>query len=205
MTTINKSNLLLFLSCLIIACSPVDSTKVFDQEQTAKLLHQHHAIQPMRSSITLNLPKQTWRRIDISSGTIGSPIMLIPANDSATHWQQSIRTQLLPFMIMKDASLLAFFNQTLAELQRNCQHVQSTILEQTSRTLIYRFTLNNCYDEENQTQIGKAFVGEDAIYAVYYSATPAIPEQQINQFAQVITSAKLTHDPRRGITYYYHE
>lgn len=196
-----KNIILMCLYTLLSACSSVDSTKVFDQQQAANLLHQSRTTQPTQQMIKIALPdKHNWKRVDMSLGTVGTPIMLIPVNETTTNWNQSIRTKILPFISDKDATAYKFVRNEISNAKSDCKTAEATILSQTDESVFYSIHMNGCDDEKNQTRIGKAITGSDAVYSVYYSAvTGQVNDKQMNRYSQVIKTAQLVHDPRYGV------
>lgn len=203
MMTIKRIGLpcLLATSLLLTACSPVDSTRVFDQQQAAYMLHEGRTTQPMQERVKLALPnKRQWKQIDLSLGTVGSPIMLIPSHESDSQWTQSIRTQLVPFANDHDATVYRTAKNDMANAGKYCKQTHSDILSLNEREAYYRITLSNCVEEKNQVRYGKAMLGNDAIYVVYYTALPdEVSPQQIQTLANVVKTAKLVRDPRYGV------
>jgi hypothetical protein len=198
---IKKTIALASCYALLSACSSVDSTKVFNQQQAAILLHQGRTTQPTQQMMKVPLPdKREWKRVDMSLGTIGTPIMLIPANETATNWNQSIRTKILPYISDKDATAHKFVRNEIFNTKSDCKIAEATILSQTDESVFYSIRMSSCNDERNQTRIGKAITGNDAVYSVYYSAiTGQVSDKQINRYSQVIKTAQLVHDPRYGV------
>jgi hypothetical protein len=185
--------------CLsLVACSSVDSMKVFDQQQAANLFHQNHTSQPTQQMIKIALPqKNRWQKIDVSYGTIGSPVMLIPEHETLMNWSQSIRTHILPLGRNHKIGINQFIQDEKLAAKQACQNVEITEDLQTPTIAIYRIKKANCYAEKSQLQIGKVFTGRDAIYAVYYSAVQEkVSNEEISTFSQVIKTAKLISNPK---------
>lgn len=191
---------LAYLFTLLSACSSIDSTKVFDQQQAANLLHQGKTTQPTQQMIQIALPnKHQWKRIDMSLGTVGTPIMLIPSNETTTDWKESVRTEILAFMRDRDATAHKLVQSIITNAKHDCQQAKDTLLSQTDHYVFYRLDLAGCNEEKNQTQIGKAMTGNDAVYLVYYSAIAGeVSAKQLDRFTHVIKNAQLVHDPRYG-------
>lgn len=189
----------LFCAVLLSACSPVDSLKPFDQQQAAILLQENHTLKPARQVIAIDIPKQKpWQRIDLSLLNKGTPILLIPAGETQSNWTESIRTFITSYQDDPDISAQKIFDKKLARLKDDhCQMLDSTILHNDSSYLLYKITYGNCATLKNQTYIGKAFNGRDAVYLVYYTAdNQAVSQQEISELTQSIARASLIQNPK---------
>ena len=98
-----KKYILLLTSIFLTACSSIDSMRVFDNQQAARLLRQDYNPHPSKNQIALNLPqRRDWKRIDLSFGTVGTPIMLVPQQEDWHHWTQSVRTKIVDYYHFHD-------------------------------------------------------------------------------------------------------
>lgn len=190
--------LTLISTLLLSACSTVDSVQVFDQQQAAILLKQQHQMYPTQQMIKLDLPdKNAWKKVDMSYGTVGTPIMLIPEQQTRETWTQSFRTQIRGRRQTPDITAKHFVREIISAAKANCPAADGEITNEQSNQLEYKLKIQHCDTEPDQIQLGKAFNGEDAIYIVYYTAkTNAVDTQQIVQNAHVINSAKLVKSRR---------
>jgi hypothetical protein len=188
---------------LLSACTTLDSVKPFDQQQAATLLHQGRTTQPTQQRIKLSLPnKQQWQRVDMSLGTVGTPIMLIPKQETPDNWNESIRTKIAAYVNDKETTAYKFAREDISLAKAACQQANGDILSVTDQHVIYRIDMSRCSNERDQIQIGNAFNGKDAVYAVYYSAIPSqVSATRIKQLTHVIETAQLEHDPRFGFRY----
>jgi hypothetical protein len=183
---------IVLLSFILCACAPVDSTKVFDEHQAAILLNEHLNTKPAAEKIALYLPSATtWQHIDMSLLSKGSPIMLIPDGQSKNDWQESIRTYIRAYTNEPDMTAQEFMLHDWQYFKSHCQKVNTQILSTTEKSVLYRNELKGCKIEPDQTRITKAFNGSDAVYAVYYAATPAISLARIRLMTSVIAQAEL--------------
>lgn len=183
---------------LLSACSAVDSMKPFDQQQAANLLHENRTAHPTQQMIKLSLPDQShWKKIDISYGTIGTPVMLVPNHENRDHWTQSFRTKIRAFTDDSDATAIKLAQHEIALSKKQCNSANATILLQTKQSVVYEIKRSHCGNTPDQTLIGKAFNGHDAIYVVYYTQDNTV-SANFNAYARVVESAKLVRDPRWG-------
>jgi hypothetical protein len=183
---------ILFLAFFLCACAPVDSTKVFDEHQAAILLNEHLNTEPAAENIALYLPNSSnWQRIDLSLLGKGSPIMLIPRGQSKNDWQESIRTYIRAYINEPDMTAQEFMLHDWQYFKSRCQKVSTQILSTTENSVLYRNELKSCKIEPDQIRITKAFNGSDAVYAVYYAATPVILPTRIRLMESVIAQAEL--------------
>ena len=183
------ATIFLFLS----ACSAVDSTKTFDQQQAAALIHEGRTTYPTKQMIKLSLPNQAdWKKMDVSYGTIGSPAMLVPNDESMQHWTQSVRTKIKAYREDPDLTADNFVQSEITRAKNDCSQVRTDYLALSTNTVTYQLSLSGCRNQQNQIQIGKAFAGSDAIYVVYYSAVNGqVSDNEIRKLASAINSAKL--------------
>ena len=190
--------LVLGFTGLLTACSQVDSLQAFDHRQAAYMMHEHLNSTPTKQMIALSLPnKQHWQRIDLSYGTVGSPLMLIPSNESLPHWTESIRTYIRDYGNHPDMNFENFTEQQASEAKKFCTHVSGRVLQQTAEYATYQLDLSDCLNEPNQTRFGKAMKGTDAMYAVYYSAaTNVVSSEEIAKMSRVIARARLVKQVR---------
>lgn len=185
--------------CLFLsACSSVDSVRIFDQQQAEYLIHQNRTSQPTQQRIKISLPKKSeWKKIDLSFGVLGAPVMLVPQNETRTNWSQSIRSNISPLIHSHHVTTIQFVQNKLFAAKQDCQKIEIIHLQQIAESVIYRINKMNCYEDKNQLQIGKAFKGRDAIYLVYYSAIDGkVNREQIHQLSQVIETARLVSNPK---------
>lgn len=189
-----KISLLTLLSTfLLAACSPVDSVQVFDQKQAAILLHQQYPMQTTQQMIKLSLPnKNHWKKVDMSLGTVGTPIMLIPENENMNNWTQSYRTQIRGLRHDAATDAHSLVRELIAKAKKRCTTTNAEILHEQAASTEYKLKITGCQNETDQVQIGKALNGQDAIYVVYYTAQiDSVKMKQIEQNTQVISAAKL--------------
>lgn len=177
-------------SILLAACSSIDSTRPFDEEQAARLIRQDCYVRPARQRIAIRLPsKDKWQRIDLSRGTVGSPVMFIPRCESEACWTESVRTEFLSYETDYNAMPMKLIDQ-VAQGNLACKNVKPMVLSQSHSAVIYRL---QC---DKQVQYGKAFNGKDAVYMVYYTAdTGAVNTSQISRMQHAIAVAELTRNP----------
>jgi hypothetical protein len=184
----------LAISTMILsACSPVDSVRVFDNEQAARVLQQHYTARPTRQRIAINSSSMRgWQRIDLSFGTVGSPIMLVPPHQTFSDWTQNIRTQIRAYYHFPDITAKQFVAEQIQQAKQRCAIVDAEILQQSSSYYLYQLNMAQCRNEKNRFLIGKAFNGIDAVYVVYYTAkTDDVTKPEIQKMSRVIMSAKL--------------
>ena len=180
------------LTTLLTACSPVDSTQPFDNQQAANLLKQHANVSPTKQMIALHLPnKRDWRRIDVSYGTLGTPLMLIPNNEDQQNWSESFRTRISDYVNHPGMTPAGFAEQQISYAKDHCAMANGSITQATKEYVIYQLEMSGCQEEKNQMQIGKALKGSDAVYLVDYSATTGISKTHFDRIAQVVRSAVL--------------
>lgn len=191
----NMSKKILSIACMLLlsSCSSVDSTKVFDQQQAANLIKQNHTMKPTKQAIKLALPeKNQWKQIDMSYGTVGTPIMLIPSHETRTDWSESIRTKILAYRNDPDATPEHFAALQISAAKTHCQEAIGEIISPNRQSARYRIEMHHCLEDEDQTQIGKALAGKDAIYLAYYTAIDhEVSTAQINKMTRVIDNATL--------------
>lgn len=185
--------ILLSLSVIFItSCSSVDSMHVFDNQQAANLLKQHLNALPTQERIALNLPnKRNWQRIDLSYGTLGTPIMLIPTNEEPNSWTQSFRSRISGYRTNPTITPEQFATEQVNYAKENCAHTNGGMRESTKAFAIYQIEMSDCRDEQNQTQIGKAMKGSDAVYLVSYSAATSVSMAEFDKMARVVKGAQL--------------
>ena len=188
--------------CLIalssqIACSPVNTIQVFDQQQAAILLNEHMNTKPTAQRIALHLPKKShWRRLDMSLIGKGSPIMLVPQDQTEQNWQESIRTYIRSYTNEPDMTAQEFMLNDWQDLKAHCKRVATNIIESDRDTILYRSKLSGCKLEHDQIRITRVFNGEDAVYAVYYSALPnAATSSHLALMEAVIANTQLVRQP----------
>ena len=193
-----KIAIIIVLPFLLSACSSVDSLKVFDSQQAANFLQQNHKPQPARQIIKMSLPqKEQWTRIDLSFGTVGSPVMLIPKTETLTTWNQSIRTFISPFINGNKSTANQCVQNAILTSKKSCQSVAIKTFLQPDKIIFYYLDKTNCKGEKDQLQIGKVFTGQDAIYGVYYTAKKGVvSDADINKLSRVIKAAQLISNPR---------
>jgi hypothetical protein len=183
----------LFLITLLSACSPVDSIKPFDNEQAARVLQQNYTAHPTKNRIAVTLPNRSqWKRVDLSFGTIGSPMMLVPANEDLSNWTQSIRTKIVDSYHFPEMTAKQFADIQIGWAKEHCAASSGTIVENTPGYSFYRLTMASCHGEKDQTQVGKAFNGKDGVYLVLYSAEQGrVDAATAAKMEKVIRQAKL--------------
>lgn len=178
---------------ILSGCSSIDSTQVFDQRQAAQLLNQGSSVQRTQQRIQLtSLNKAYWQRIDMSYGTVGSPVMLIPANETRDTWQQSIRTKIKPFVADATMNAEKWVHADIEFARQHCQRVDTDYVTAIGRDVSYQIHLSQCRDDVIAgTQIGKAFMGKDAVYVVYYTATVNANADDVQRGVKIIKNARL--------------
>jgi len=184
-----------FSFVLLSACSPVDSLHPFDQQQAALLLKENSNFYPAQQLISLPLPhRSNWQRIDVSYGTVGTPIMLVPINENERHWTQSIRTQIRSYERYPAVTANHFFYDEMNYERDYCSYVEGNIIEQHKAYDLFSLSLGGCSNQPNQQQYGKIFNGQDAVYVVYYSWISGIaPNPDVKQaitYASLVTRRK---------------
>lgn len=186
------------IACSLTACSSVDSVQVFNQQQAAILLSHDHTMQPTRQMIKLPLAnKHDWKKIDISYGTIGTPVMLIPTNETRDDWTQSYRTQIRGYRHSPGINAKKMAQQIMADAKQQCTQAAGEVIIDHPSFTEYKLKLSGCHEEQDQIQVGKAFNGSDAVYVVYYSAkTGRASNAEINKNAHAIRYAKLLKNPQ---------
>lgn len=177
------------------ACSPVDSTKPFDQKQAAAVLCQNYVTKPARQEIEINLPhKRTWKRIDNSLNSGGTPLMLIPKNESEAYWTESIRTNIAGYVNEPDITADKYVQRLFQRTKADCKDIHAVILSNTEKSTSFLLDMSSCRHHKNQTQIGKAFNGVDAVYMVRYSALyHQVSEKEFADMTRAIKNAKLVN------------
>jgi hypothetical protein len=181
------------LPCIFLfACADIDSVKPFDQQQAAMLLQQHTNFKPAANYIKISLPnKNNWQRIDLSFDKKGSPVMLVPLQETTTTWTERIDTYITGYNENADVTAKQFSVNAIAKAHRICNNVSAQLLEQSTEYVIYRINSNYCSNHQATIQIAKAFNGSDAVYVVRYTALPSIGEKQITAMTAVIKNAQL--------------
>src|SRR3990167_3512622 len=112
---------LLSLLTLTSACSPIDSLRPFDQTEAAKVLQSNYISRPAKYQISLFLPeKNGWQKINLSLSKLGTPIMLIPKNETSYNWTQSLRTKISGYRNQPDLTLDKFIKQQIDEVNEQC-------------------------------------------------------------------------------------
>lgn len=165
-----KYGFVLALSLVLASCSDVDSVRPFDKKQAAVYLKQNRIFKPTQQMIALALPnRQEWQRIDVSLQTVGTPIMLIPKNETQLHWTQSIRTQIRSDERYPSLTADTFISAEAAEEKQFCQLVDGKLLARNKNATLFSLTLKHCSDKPDQQQFGKILKGDDALYMVYYT------------------------------------
>jgi hypothetical protein len=184
---------LMLTSALLTACSTIDSLRVFDNEEAARLLQQNSTSRPTRQRIAINLPdSNAWQRIDLSFGTKGSPIMLVPKQQTYADWNESVRTQIKAYYHFPDITAKDFVAQKIQQAKQECKHVEAQIITANKSYSLYRLNIANCRIVKNQLQIGKAFNGVDAVYVVYYAADlTQISDAEVKRMSGVIAATRL--------------
>ena len=159
------------LVCLS-ACSPVNSLTPFDQTQAALILQQNYTPKPAKQRISLALPAHSnWQRIDLSRGTVGTPIMLVPPSQTADEWHESIITAIRPYIFHPDITAKKYMEERIKLVKDHCQHVLVQSTANTEQTAVFELSVSNCDDAKDQTQLTKVFNGKDAVYILRYSVT----------------------------------
>jgi hypothetical protein len=190
-----KKSILLFCLSALSACAKVNSVQPFDQEQAAILLQQHYVAKPTQQMIAIALPKgQRWKKIDESRGTIGTPLMLLPANESESSWRESIRTKISGYLNTPQVTPRQFMENEITAAKENCQHVNATELSQQAESLVYSISISGCEHGRDEKQIAKAFKGKDAVYFICYTAISSqVSQKQFNELSQAIKQARLVN------------
>lgn len=193
MRTIKNGLVFSTLVTMLTACSPIDSVHPFDQNQAAILLKQFYVSKPTQEAIVINLENRShWKKINSSSGTLGTQLWLVPINQSDRVWQESIRTYVVAYHYFPDITLSTIFKRINLKAEAVCEKVESKILTETNNSLIYSMTLSHCKEEPNQKQVGKIFKGKDAMYGVYYTALEnSVTPLHFEEYAKVIKRARL--------------
>lgn len=183
---------------LLSACSPVDSLKPFDHEQAAHILRQNFTAKPTRETIVIHIPnKKHWQRIDVSYKTVGTPIMLVPCDENMNNWHESIRTSLANYATNPTTTPEKFVADRIKHAKAHCEITNATILKSSPQSVTYKLTLQQCDNEPDQLQLGKAIKGADAVYHVYYSVlASSTAETELRNHAGIIESARLINNPR---------
>lgn len=184
------------LACLS-ACSPVNSLTPFDQKQAALVIQQNYTPRPAKQRISIALPKHThWQRIDLSRGTLGTPIMLVPPGQNADDWHESIITGIRPYIFHTDMTADKFMRKQIRLAKKNCKQVRVQIAASNAQTAIFALKLADC-TYANQTQITKALTGIDAVYTVRYAVVEnAVTQTTFDNMAAAIKTATLIRDTR---------
>lgn len=188
---------LLLTALFLTACSSVDSLHPFDNEQAAKLLQQHMNTVPTKEKIALPLPnKRSWQKIDLSEGTLGTPLMLIPADETRENWTRSFQTRISGYMRHPNITVDQFAQQQINEAKEYCHSASGHIIHLSKDDCTYQLEISGCPYDKDQIQFGKAMKGSDAIYLVYFTATPAgVSNAEFEKMSGVINRARLV--PRR--------
>lgn len=171
------------ISAMLSGCSSVNSLQPFNQRQAALMLQQNHIFHPSEQVIGIALPHITsWKRIDLSYNTVGTPFMYVPIGENRKVWTQSIRTQIRDYLRYPHINANRFFYDEMNYQKAYCASVTGNIIVQRSDYDLYQMTLSDCHNQPNQQQYGKIFNGKDAVYVVYYSwlstVTPSLATQQ---------------------------
>lgn len=186
------------ISISLTACSPIDSVHPFDNQQAANLIKEWYVKKPAQQRISIALKdKHNWKRIDLSLHTQGSPIMLIPLDQTASHWNESIRTDLRPYSTHPDMTASQYVTARFTVSQSDCKHNQTKLISTTKEYVIYSIVSDTCKSTPNFLEVGKAFNGRDAIYVVYYTAlNNQISSAEINERSRLVEKAQLVDNPR---------
>lgn len=180
------------------ACSPVNSLKPFDQQQAALVLQQNYNPQPAKERIKLALPKnKPWQRIDLSLGTLGTPIMLVPPGQTDHHWNESFISEIRPYLFHPNITAEKYMRERIESVKNDCSQVNIQTSEYTKQTATFTLQLLGCHYLPDQTQVTKAFTGIDAVYVVRYAAlTNTVKPSTMITMTQVIKTATLVRDQR---------
>lgn len=186
------------LVTILSACSPIDSLKPFDQKQAAKLFEENYTPKPAQQMIKLNLPqKRAWKKIDLSAIKKGSPVMLIPVNENAEKWNESISTKISAYTADPDMSASKFAGAEINRAAQNCKQIGSKFLATNTQSVVYRLDLIGCKYGNDRVEISKAFNGNDAVYAVRYIALNGrVDANEISKMSHVIETAQLIRNPK---------
>ena len=178
-------------------CSPIDSLKPFDEKQAALLFDEHYTPKPAQQMIKLSLPqKRAWKKIDLSESKKGSPVMLVPANQSAANWQESFSTRISAYIGDPDMTASKFSAETINHAAMECKQIGSKILSSSPEAILYRLDLVDCNKGKDRTEISKAFNGRDAVYVVRYIAINGeVSADEINKMSRVVETARLLPNP----------
>lgn len=180
-------------SFALSACSPIDSLSPFDAEQAKTLVRENLCTRPTQQMIALgNLPNPYWKRIDLSICKQGSPIMMIPCDQTSSGWSESIRTNIYAYRNDPDMNASRFLQKQIDAGRCHCKHISPIILATSQESVFYSLSLCDCDDNHNQIQIGKIFNGRDAVYQVYYTALRSeVCNDEIARMSRVIGASQL--------------
>lgn len=193
-----KKLLPLAFTFILAGCSEVNSVTPFDHKQAALILQQNYVSQPAEQMVKLDLPRNNqWKKIDLSFTNKGAPAMLVPKNETEDHWTQSIRTKINAYINTPGITAKQVVQADLNHARENCKEASGAIISETRDSIVYQLNFANCANEKNQTQIGKAFNGKDAVYLVRYAAIDCkVQPTDVANMSRIIKQAQLVHDPR---------
>lgn len=193
-----KKIFLFALPLTLSACSQVNSLEPFDNKQAAYVLQQNDTSTPTEQMIKLDLPHNNqWKKIDLSYQNKGAPVILVPTQQNENNWTESIRTKINAYINTPGITAKQVVQADLNQARANCQEATGKILQETNNAIVYQLNFSNCKNEKNQTQIGKAFNGKDAVYVVRYTALSCrVVPADFGAMSQTIKSAQLVPDPR---------
>lgn len=171
------------------ACAAVDSVQVFDKKQAANMLKNKYVKIPAKQMIKLALPReQAWKTVKRNS----SIILLRHPEETTSCWTETIQGQASAYARERSMTAAKFIETAFEDASSHCQKTCGQIITKNPLYITYKLTLSNCNKEKNQTQIGKAFNGIDAVYLVRYAAISGkVSEMQVNKMTRSIMTAKL--------------
>lgn len=182
----------------LTACSSIDNLHPFDDEQAQIILRQNLVRKCAKHIISIStFNDRFWKRIDLSINKQGSPIMLIPCDQTPSCWYESIRTKISAYDCDMEMTAKKFVQTQMEEAKKYCSCVDAKMLAQTPQYVMYSLETRNCSDRKDQIEIGKAFNGSDAVYDVYYTAVNGqVSAKEINKMTYVVKSAELLRNYR---------
>lgn len=198
-----KKNILTATAIFLSSCTSFDSLQPFDQKQAALVMRQYYNVRPAQQMIKINLSQtHAWKKIDISPEKKGTPVILIPKNQTADNWNESITTKIAPFIGDQDITAKKLVQKEFEIAAKNCKQITPSILDETESFVTYSLNTLGCKTNDNANEIGKAFNGNDAVYLVKYSTrvNHQVTINEFNKMTTIIKSARLVKDPRHRMS-----
>jgi hypothetical protein len=193
-----KTTLVLANSLFLFGCADMgQSIHNFKQNRENNLLQQYGAMKPAQQTVFFKFPNEKpWKKVDQSITNEGMSMTFVHNNENMSNWTESLRTITVPYHKMPGITAKKLVQIEMNHAKKFCQRSSSHIVSETSKSIIYTINVSGCPGEENQSQIGKAFNGIDAVYAVRYSAmTGKVADSEFNMVANVIKKSELIKNP----------